>query len=192
MPNQAIPDLMATRAAILGAVGKNANMLIALGALLLVLGVIGTLGQVVYSFISIGIIGAFAIFAGVLQAIHAMQSTGWKSVSIQWVFALFYLIAGLMAWFFPIPALEGLTIWLAVTFFATGALRLIQAFQHQPFSQWFWLLLSSVMSIVLGFLIMKGWPSSSLWVPGLLMAIEFMLQGWALIFIGIAAKSTQS
>ena len=88
-----------------------------------------------------------------------------------------------------LPALEGLTIWLAATFFATGILRLIQAFHHRVFREWFWLLLSSVMSIFIGFLIMQGWPSTSLWVPGMLMAVEFLLQGWTLHFLGLAAKS---
>lgn len=192
MANQVPPDLKQAQAAILGAVSKNAGTLVWIGALLIVLGTIGIFGQVLFSFISVGILGAFALVGGVLQAMHAMQAKGWKSVASQWLFAVFYIVAGILAWFFPVPALEGLTIWLAATFFATGILRLIQAFQHRVFREWFWLLLSSVLSLFVGFLIMQGWPSTSLWVPGMLMAVEFLLQGWTLLFLGLAAKSNDA
>ena len=189
MATQVPPDLKQAQAAILGAVSKNAGSLYWIGILLIVLGTIGIFGQVLFSFISIGIIGTFAVVGGVLQGMHAMQAKGWKSVTSQWLFAIFYVVVGILAWFYPIPALEGLTIWLAATFFATGILRLIQAFHHRVFREWFWLLLSSVLSIFVGFLIMQGWPSTSLWVPGMLMAVEFLLQGWTLLFLGMAAKS---
>jgi uncharacterized membrane protein HdeD (DUF308 family) len=66
---------------------------------------------------------------------------------------------------------------------------LIAAFQHRPFGQWFWLVLSAVISILMGVLIMNSFPASSFWLPGLLIAIELLLQGWTLLFVGIAAKS---
>lgn len=36
---------------------------------------------------------------------------------------------------------------------------------------------------------MNSFPSFSLWLPGLLIAIELLLQGWSLLFLGFAAKS---
>jgi uncharacterized membrane protein HdeD (DUF308 family) len=41
----------------------------------------------------------------------------------------------------------------------------------------------------MGVLIMNGYPASSLWLPGLLIAIELLLQGWTLLFMGLAARS---
>jgi uncharacterized membrane protein HdeD (DUF308 family) len=105
------------------------------------------------------------------------------------VLAVIYIVAGLFTWAFPIPALEGITLWLAAIFFITGFLRLISAFQHRHFAEWFWLALSAAISILMGVLIMNNFPSSSLWLPGLLIAIELLLQGWSLLFLGFAAKS---
>ena len=78
---------------------------------------------------------------------------------------------------------------LAAIFFVTGILRLISAFQHRLFREWFWLVLSSAISILMGVLIMNGYPQSSLWLPGMLIAIELLLQGWSLLFMGLAARS---
>jgi uncharacterized membrane protein HdeD (DUF308 family) len=160
-----------------------------MGILFIALGVIGIAGQTLFSFVTINILGAFLIFGGALQFAHALKSSGWKSVGIQIILAILYVAAGIYTWAFPIPALEAITLWLAAIFFVTGFLRLISAFQHRHFQEWFWLVLSSAISILMGVLIMTGYPESSLWLPGLLIAIELPLQGWSLLFLGLAARS---
>lgn len=177
------------RAAVLGAAAKVPGALIGLGILFIVLGVIGLAGQTLFSFVSINILGIFLVAGGFLQGAHALKSPGWKSVSVQLLLAALYIAAGIYTWAFPIPALEAITIWLAAIFFVTGFLRLISAFQHRQFQEWFWLVLSAAISILMGVLIMIGYPESSLWLPGLLIAIELLLQGWSLLFLGLAARS---
>jgi uncharacterized membrane protein HdeD (DUF308 family) len=177
------------RAAILGAAAKAPGALIGLGILFVVLGLIGIAGQTLFSFVSINILGICLVAGGILQGAHALKSPGWKSVSVQLLLAALYVAAGIYTWAYPIPALEVITLWLAVIFFVTGVLRLISAFQHRHFQEWFWLVLSSAISILMGVLIMAGYPESSLWLPGLLIAIEFLLQGWSLLFLGLAARS---
>jgi len=189
MTDLSVAQLQEIRAAVLGAVAKAPGKLISLGILLIILGMIGIAGQVVFSFVTINVLGAFLIVGGVLQFAHAIKSHGWKSVTVQVALSILYIAAGIFTWLFPIPALEGITLWLAAIFFVTGFLRLISAFQHRHFGEWFWLVLSSAISILMGVLIMNGYPASSLWLPGLLIAIELLLQGWSLLFLGFAARN---
>ena len=189
MADPTIDQVKQMRAAVLGAAAKVPGALIGLGILFIVLGMIGVAGQTLFSFVSINVLGAFLILGGVLQGAHALQSHGWKSVGVQLVLAALYIAAAIFTWAFPIPALEAITLWLAAIFFVTGALRLISAFQHRHFREWFWLVLSSAISILMGVLIMNGYPESSLWLPGMLIAIELLLQGWSLLFMGLAARS---
>lgn len=177
------------RSNVLGAVAKVPGALIGLGILFILLGMIGVAGQVLFSFVSINVLGIFLFAGGVLQGVHAFKSTGWKSVSVQLIFAILYIAAALYVWAFPIPALEVITLWLAAIFFVTGVLRLISAFQHRQFNEWIWLALSAAISILMGVLIMNNFPAASLWLPGLLIAIELLLQGWSLLFLGFAARS---
>jgi len=177
------------RSKVLGAAGKVPGALIGLGILFIILGMVGVAGQVLFSLISVNVLGIFLFAGGVLQGIHAVKSAGWKSVSVQLIFAVLYIAAAIYVWAFPIPALEAITLWLAAIFFITGFLRLIAAFQHRHFAEWFWLALSAAISILMGVLIMNNFPSSSLWLPGLLIAIELLLQGWSLLFLGFAARS---
>lgn len=189
MTELSLTQLQEIRTAVLGAAAKVPGALIGMGILFIVLGMIGVAGQTLFSFVTINVLGAFLVFGGVVQFAHALQSKGWKSVSIQVVLAVLYVAAGVYTWAFPIPALEAITLWLAAIFFVTGALRLISAFQHRHFREWFWLLVSSAISILMGVLIMNGYPETSLWLPGLLIAIELLLQGWSLLFLGLAARS---
>lgn len=177
------------RKAVLGAAAKIPGTLIGLGIVFILLGMIGIAGQTMFSFISINVLGIFLFAGGVLQGTHALKSQGWKSVGVQLLLAALYIATAIFTWAFPIPALEAITLWLAAIFFATGILRLISAFQHRHFREWFWLVLSSAISILLGVLIMNGYPETSLWLPGMLIAIELLLQGWSLLFMGLAARS---
>ncbi|MFZ9616343.1 MAG: HdeD family acid-resistance protein, partial [Fluviibacter sp.] len=149
------------RTAVLGAAAKVPGALIGLGILFIVLGMIGVAGQVLFSLVSVNVLGIFLFAGGALQAVHAFKSTGWKSVSVQLIFAILYIAAAIYVWAFPIPALEAITLWLAAIFFVTGFLRLISAFQHRHFAQWFWLALSAVISILMGVLIMNNFPAAS-------------------------------
>ena len=189
MTDLSLAQMKEIRTAALGAAAKIPGALIGMGILFIALGVIGIAGQTLFSFVTINILGAFLIFGGALQFAHTLKSSGWKSVGIQIILAILYVAAGIYTWAFPIPALEVITLWLAAIFFVTGFLRLISAFQHRHFQEWFWLVLSSAISILMGVLIMTGYPESSLWLPGLLIAIELLLQGWSLLFLGLAARS---
>jgi uncharacterized membrane protein HdeD (DUF308 family) len=189
MTDLSVNQIKDIRTAVMGAAAKAPSYLIGLGILFIVLGMIGVAGQVLFSILTVNVLGAFLVIGGGLQFVHAIQSKGWKSVGVQVILSILYIAAGLFTWVFPIPALEVITLWLAAIFFITGFLRLVAAFQHRHFNEWFWMALSGLISILMGVLIMNGYPASSLWLPGLLIAIELLLQGWSMLFLGFAARS---
>lgn len=173
---------------LLGNAVKHAGKLIVLGVIMVAFGVLGLVAEVAFSYASISLLGALALISGVFMAAHAFQSQGWKTFLIQSLIAALYIGLGIFVWVAPTAALQGLTIWLAALFLITGTMRLIASFQHLSLGNVWWTALSGVVSIVLGVMILNNWPQASLWVPGLLLAIELLLHGWALIFIGFAMK----
>ena len=188
MQDDNAPKLTPLQKQIFGEAVKHSGKLIAIGVLLIVCGTIGLIAETAFSFASISILGAVAFVGGIFMAIHAFKSKGWKTFLIQSFFAAIYIGLGVYVWMAPLAALEGLTIWLAALFLITGVLRIIAAIQNGSGGGAFWPALSGVLSIVLGVMILNSWPEGSTWVPGLLLAIELLLQGWALIFIGLAIK----
>lgn len=188
MAQDPLSDLNEMQKQFIGQAAQHAGKLVVIGVLMVICGTIGLLAEVAFSFASITILSVVAFVGGVLMAIHAFQSRGWKTFLIQSLFAALYIGLGIFIWVSPVAALQGLTIWLAAMFLVTGVMRLIAAFQNWSLGNAGWTALSGVLSIILGVLIMNNWPEASLWVPGMLLAIELILQGWAMIFLGNALK----
>ncbi|MCD8565065.1 MAG: HdeD family acid-resistance protein [Burkholderiaceae bacterium] len=188
MPDNNIPPLSPLQKQIFGEAVKHSGKLIAIGVLLVICGMVGLIAETAFSYASISILGAVAFVGGVFMAIHAFQSKGWRTFLIQSLFAALYIGLGVFVWMAPLAALEGLTIWLAALFLVTGVLRIIAAIQNGSGGNMLWPALSGVLTIILGVMILNSWPEGSTWVPGLLLAIELLLQGWALVFIGMAIK----
>jgi uncharacterized membrane protein HdeD (DUF308 family) len=189
MANNDVPQLTPLQKQVLGEAAEHSGKLIFIGALLVVFGTIGLLAEVVFSFATISILAAAALIGGILMASQAFQAKAWKTFLIQSLFAALYIGLAIFIWVAPIAALEGLTIWLAALFLVTGVMRLIAAFQNKAVGNTGWTALSGLVSIVLGVLILNNWPQASTWVPGMLLAIELLMQGWTLLFIGLAIKN---
>ena len=51
------------------------------------------------------------------------------------------------------------------------------------------ILLSSAINVLLGVLVWRGWPETGLWVIGLFIGIEMILNGWTLVMLGLTAKN---
>ena len=188
MQDDKTPPLTPLQKQVFGEAVKHSGKLIAIAVLLIVCGTLGLVAETAFSYASISILGAVALVGGVFMAIHAFQSKGWKTFLIQSLFAALYIGLGIFVWMAPLAALEGLTIWLAALFLATGVMRVIAAIQNGAGGNVFWPALSGVLTIVLGVMILNSWPEGATWVPGLLLAIELLLQGWTLLFIGLAIK----
>ena len=74
---------------------------------------------------------------------------------------------------------------------AKGSVVLIAVFmalQHRGQSGWGWLVLAGLISIALGAMILAKWPMSGMWVIGLFVAIELIFNGWAYLFVALAAR----
>ena len=57
------------------------------------------------------------------------------------------------------------------------------------FPNWIWLLLSGVVTFLLGLSIWHQWPLSGLWVIGLFVGVEMIFNGWSLVMLGLVAKN---
>jgi uncharacterized membrane protein HdeD (DUF308 family) len=124
-------------------------------------------------------IGWVLVFAGVTMTVHAVSDRG----VMRGLQGLVTLIVGLYIIIFPLNGTVSLTFALAVWFFASGVMHLLHAWRWQEAPEVWLSALAGALSIVLGFLIAAGLPSSAGWAIGLLVGID-------LIFFGIRAIVT--
>ncbi|MPY75511.1 MAG: HdeD family acid-resistance protein [Alphaproteobacteria bacterium] len=176
----------------LGSLHRYWGWMLALGVLMLVLGVIGLYASVALTIVSVLLFGALLVAGGVAQAIQAFRASGWKSVALHVGIALLYIVGGGIALYDPVAASLSLTIFIAAMLLVTGIFRAAMAFQMRPIGGWGWVLFGGIMSFLLGLLIFAQWPVSGLFAIGLFVAIELIVDGWSCILFALAAKSTET
>ena len=99
-------------------------------------------------------------------------------------------------WILAAPAggVVSLTLVLIVFFVMEGVASIMFAIEHRnEFSgRWGWMLASGVIDLVLAAMIYTGLPGSAAWAIGLLVGINMMFGGVALIGMALQARSEVS
>ncbi|WP_296697777.1 HdeD family acid-resistance protein [Thiocapsa sp. UBA6158] len=171
-----------------GDLSRNWGWLLAFGILSIILGTVGMGMTFGLTLVSVVFFGALLIVGGTLQLVDAFKCQGWKGALWHILIALLYIAGGLLIVVDPGLASETLTLALAGVLIAVGVSRAIMALQHRGQSGWGWLVLSGLISIALGAMIIAKWPMSGMWVIGLFVAIELIFNGWAYLFVALAAR----
>lgn len=78
---------------------------------------------------------------------------------------------------------------LTAYFIAAGILKAVHALQHRGIVGWGWALVSGLISVLLGVLIWSGFPGTALWALGLIVGIDLIFYGWALISLHSLLKA---
>ncbi len=161
---------------------------VGLGVVLLVLGVLA-LGYVFAATLaSVLFIGAMMAIAGAGQLAHAWQIKQAHGFIFWSVSGLFYLGAGLFAMFYPVQGASMLTLLFGAMLIAVGALRTWLWFNNRGQRGWGWLGISGVLTLLVGLLIAANWPGNSVWVLGVLLALDLLFQGWSALFLGLVLR----
>lgn len=181
-------DVEKTARSVFGDLHAKWGWLLALGILMVVLGMVGlgmTYWLTVFAVIWFGIL---AVIGGIAQLFDAFKHKGWGSTAWHVLIALVYLAAGVVMVALPLASAVWLTLFIAAALIAIGLMRIIMAFQLKGFSA-IWLGLAGAVSILLGAMVFANWPVSGAWVIGLFVAIDLIFHGVALISVALAARS---
>lgn len=182
------PPMTATPAEVDAKLADRWGWFVGLGLLYLVLGTFGLLAMGPLSLVSVLVIAALFLIGGAVQLIQAWRCPGWRSLLVHVLGALLYIVAGGLLLANPVLGLVTVTLFIGAVILATGVTRIVMAFQHRPDQGWTWLALSGVVGVLLGVLILAGLPGNALWVLGLFVAVELIMEGWAMLLMGLALR----
>ncbi|MDA9981868.1 HdeD family acid-resistance protein [Gammaproteobacteria bacterium] len=173
-------------------VRANWGWLMFMGVALTVLGIAGLYMVGTLTIVSILWFGFLVIAGGVLTLIDAFRAEGWKAKLWEMLIALLYIVAGIVMVMNPGASAAWFTMFIAAFLLVTGIFRIIIGFQiRDEVRGWGWTVFGGIASIVLAFMIFSQWPVSGLWVIGLFIAIEMIMQGTSMISIAMAAKASK-
>ena len=88
----------------------------------------------------------------------------------------------------PGMGLATLTLFLAAYFLVDGVFEIIWAFRLRPIKGWGWQLFSGIATLVLGVMIWRQFPESSLWAVGLLAGIHMIFAGSSITSVCSATR----
>ena len=161
---------------------------VALGVLLLVAGGIALANLLTATVASVFVVGALMLVGGIGQIVHAFSVKGWGGFAWWLLSGILYAASGVIAFMNPLLASAVLTLLLAASLLASGALRVWVGLKERPNGGWGWVVAAGVITFLLGLIIAAGWPVNSLWILGTFLAIDLIFQGWTFIAVGLALK----
>lgn len=167
---------------------RNWGWLLALGIFFVVLGCIG-LGMLVgLTLVSMLFLGILLLIGGFSQLWDTFTTKDWDGVFWHAFIAALYIIGGGIVIYDPFLASALITAMLACVLIIIGITRLFMAATLRGSTGWIWLILAGLIAIALGIMILMHWPVSGLWVIGLFIAIELIVDGWAYIFLALGLR----
>jgi uncharacterized membrane protein HdeD (DUF308 family) len=106
------------------------------------------------------------------------------------VSAVIAIAAGIVLIRWPISGTVSLTLLLIAFFVVEGIATLMYAFDHraQLSGRWGWMLASGVIDLILAGIIFAGLPETATWALGLLVGINMVFGGIAMIGMALAAR----
>jgi uncharacterized membrane protein HdeD (DUF308 family) len=91
----------------------------------------------------------------------------------------------------PNAGAEGVTMLLAVLFIVGGLFRTAGA-SVIKFPWWGWTVLSGIVAVVLGVYLLANWPVASTFFVGIVIGVDLLFDGGALMAFGAAIRSLPS
>ena len=171
------------------ALGKSWKLLLTAGIISVVLGAIAIIVPPLASVTITYLVGILLLIGAVAFVAEAISrgSTGHRIWSA--LLAVLYVFAGVWLIINPVSGTITLTWILAIFFLLIGVLRLIAGIASRgKVPNAGWTIVNGVLSILIAVLVIGDLPSSAAWAIGLLVGIQLLFDGIALIATAMAGK----
>ena len=159
---------------------------LALGVLLVLLGIAAVYMDVATTMLTIVFLGGILIAASVVLAVFSFLTGRWSGFLLTLAAAALSAIAGITLLSNPLVGAAAITLAIGTIFIVGGIYRAI-ASVVMHFPNWGWSFVNGLITLALGILLVRGWPSASLWFLGLVVGIDLIFHGvsWIMFALGV-------
>ena len=168
-------------------VRKTGTWLTVMGVVFVVLGMLAIVEPAVAGLAVSIMVGWVLIFGGIAHGIAAFGGGAGRALW-QLVVAAFYIVAGLYFLTHPLLGLGTLTLFLAVVLLVEAVIEIVAYFAIGREGGSGWRLVNALVTLLLGGMIWRNWPSSSVWAIGTLVGVNLMITGFSRLMLGTAAR----
>jgi uncharacterized membrane protein HdeD (DUF308 family) len=159
-------------------------ILLVLGALAILLPPFATLAITI-------IFGWIFLISGLMGWITTLGARGVPGFWWSLLSSVLATAAGLILLLQPSRGAVSLTALLIIFFIIEGFATIAYAFEHRRelAGRWEWMLVSGIVDLVLAVIILAGLPGTAIWALGILVGVNLIFGGAALIAIGMHART---
>jgi uncharacterized membrane protein HdeD (DUF308 family) len=184
------PNIEQVQRAVASTLREHWVMFLVEGIILLILGLIAIVVPPIATLAVEILIGWLFLVSGIVGLI----TTFWMRDAPGFWWSLFSAVIGiaagvvLLGW--PVSGALSLTIVLIAFFAIEGIVTIMFALDHKRelSGRWGWMLASGIVDLILAAIILSGLPASAAWAIGLLVGINMVFGGSALIAMALHAR----
>jgi uncharacterized membrane protein HdeD (DUF308 family) len=166
----------------------KSGWIIALGVVYIIAGLVALSSVVMATVVSVFVVGIMMVIAGVAEIVNAFQIKTWGRFLLWLLLGALYVVAGFLTFENPLLAAAILTLFLGVALIVSGVMRIILAFSMQAAMPWVLVLLSGVITLLIGLVIVAHWPVASLYVLGIFLGVDLVFAGASWLAIGLGLR----
>jgi len=183
-----LPNPTADLTARLATLRASWGWFVALGVAFVILGFVALAHLVASSYATALYVGALILVGGIVQVVHAFRVKDWSRFSFWLLCGVLYIISGALIISQPLLAAGVITLVLGISFIINGVFRIAAGLGSRGHEGWGWIVFSGASTLVLGIIIVAGWPLNGLMILGLLLGIDLVINGVATLFFGLALR----
>jgi uncharacterized membrane protein HdeD (DUF308 family) len=186
------PDLAGIQRAVANALHEHWKLYLFEGILLLILGAIAIIIPPIATLAVTIVIGWLFLISGIVGLVTTFMMRNAPGFWWSLVSAALAVVAGGWLLARPLSGAVSLTIVVVVFFIIEGIASIMFALEHKRelSGRWGWMLVSGVIDLILAFVIFTGLPGTAAWAIGLLVGINMIFGGSALIAMALHARNT--
>jgi len=160
------------------------------GIALVILGMLAMLAPVLASVAIAAFFGWLLLVSGIVGLIATLRTRAAPGFAWSLLSAIVGIVAGALLLGWPVQGALSLTAVLIAFLLVEGGVSVFYAFAHRSSlsGRWGWMLASGIVDLVLGIALFAGLPGSALWALGLLIGINMLFGGFALIAMALHAR----
>ena len=184
-------DLDRLQSAVATSLHMHWRLFLTEGIILFILGVLAIVVPPVATIAVAVLIGWLLLLSGVVGLIATLRARGAPGFGWSLVSAILGIAAGIVLLGWPLSGALSLTMILTVFLVLEGVVSILYALEHKReiSGRWGAMLFSGIVDLLLAGIIFAGLPGTAAWAIGLLVGINLVFGGSALIAMALHARN---
>jgi uncharacterized membrane protein HdeD (DUF308 family) len=184
------PDIEQVHTALVTSLQEHWRLFLIEGIILVVLGLAAVVIPPIATLAVELLFGWLFLISGIVGAITTFMMRQAPGFSWSLVSAILAIAVGVMLLLWPLSGVLTLTLVLVAFFIIEGVASIMFALEHKRelTGRWGWMLASGIIDLILAAVIIVGLPVTAAWALGLLVGINMVFGGTALIGMALHAR----